>query len=139
MLSRFSPFPTKSGRNGYSSCLSVRDEEEDLRKSKQAKKGIEPSTIGEKTNPKCVCTIAVPQRFAVAFQEIKVFRRPCHKPYSGEHVLGRFKRGVTEREVFTYACQYIVSPRGRTGNRTVTQMRHRSLVEGRPKFDSVDF
>ena len=30
------------------------------------------------------------------------------------------------------ACQYIVSPRGRTGNRTVTQMRHPFLFEGRP-------
>ena len=37
---------------------------------------------------------------------------------------GTFKRGVTERGVFAFACQYIVSPRGRTGNRTVTQMRH---------------
>ena len=43
-----------------------------------------------------------------------------------------FKRGVTERGVFAFACQYIVSPRGRTGNRTVTQMRHPLLVEGRP-------
>ena len=42
------------------------------------------------------------------------------------------KRGVTERGVFAFACQYIVSPRGRTGNRTVTQMRHPLLVEGRP-------
>ena len=45
---------------------------------------------------------------------------------------GTFKRGVTERGVFAFACQYIVSPRGRTGNRTVTQMRHPLLVEGRP-------
>ena len=43
-----------------------------------------------------------------------------------------FKWGVTERGVFAFACQYIVSPRGRTGNRTVTQMRHPLLVEGRP-------
>ena len=34
--------------------------------------------------------------------------------------------------MFAFACQYIVSPRGRTGNRTVTQMRHPLLVEGRP-------
>ena len=46
--------------------------------------------------------------------------------------LGTFKRGVTERGVFAFACQYIVSPRSRTGNRTVTQMRHPLLVEGRP-------
>ena len=45
---------------------------------------------------------------------------------------GTFRRGVTERGVFAFACQYIVSPRGRTGNRTVTQMRHPLLVEGRP-------
>ena len=37
---------------------------------------------------------------------------------------GRSKRGVMERGVFAFACQYIVSPRGRTGNRTVTEMRH---------------
>ena len=37
-----------------------------------------------------------------------------------------------ERGVFAFACQYIVSPRGRTGNRTVTQMRHLLLVERRP-------
>ena len=30
------------------------------------------------------------------------------------------------------SCKYIVSPCGRTGNRTVTQMRHPLLVEGRP-------
>ena len=40
--------------------------------------------------------------------------------------------GVTERGVFAFACQYIVSPRSRTGSRTVTQMRHPLLVEGRP-------
>ena len=34
--------------------------------------------------------------------------------------------------VVAFACQCIVSPRGRTGNRTVTQMRHPLLVEGRP-------
>ena len=45
---------------------------------------------------------------------------------------GMFKRGVTERGVFGFACLRIVSPRGRTGNRTVTQMRHPLLVEGRP-------
>ena len=43
------------------------------------------------------------------------------------------KGGVAERGVFEFACQYIVSLRGRTGNRTVTQMRDPSLVEGRPK------
>ena len=46
---------------------------------------------------------------------------------------GTFKREVTERGVFAFACQHIVSPRGRTGNRTVTQMRHPFFVEGRPK------
>ena len=44
-----------------------------------------------------------------------------------------FKRRVTERGVFAFACQCIVSLRGRTGNRTVTQMQHPFLVEGRPK------
>ena len=34
------------------------------------------------------------------------------------------KRGVTERGVLAFAYQYAVSPHGRTGNRTVTQMRH---------------
>ena len=60
--------------------------------------------------------------------------QPCSdKPVSHQPVLsGTFKRGVTERGVFALACQYIVSPRGRTGNRTVTQMRHPLLVEGRP-------
>ena len=48
-------------------------------------------------------------------------------------VLGTFnKRGVTERGIFAFACQYIVSPHGRTGNRTVTQMRHTLPVTGRP-------
>ena len=42
------------------------------------------------------------------------------------------KKGATERGVFAFACQYIVSPRGQTGNRTVTQMQHPLLVEGRP-------
>ena len=37
-----------------------------------------------------------------------------------------------ERGVFAFACQCIVSLRGRTSNRTVTQMRHPLLVEGRP-------
>ena len=58
----------------------------------------------------------------------------CHltqRAYVGQPS-GTFKRGVTERGVFAFACQYIVSPRGRTGNRTVTQMRHPLLVEGRP-------
>ena len=48
------------------------------------------------------------------------------------HPSGTFKRGVTERGLFAFACQYIVSPRGRTGNRTVTQMRHPLFAEGRP-------
>ena len=34
------------------------------------------------------------------------------------------KGGVTETGVVTFACQYIVSPCGRTSNRTVTQIRH---------------
>ena len=38
-----------------------------------------------------------------------------------------------ERGVFAFACQYIVSLRGRTGNRTVTQMQNPLLVEGRPE------
>ena len=38
--------------------------------------------------------------------------------------VGHIKRGVTERGVFAFACQYIDSPRGLTGNRTVTQMQH---------------
>ena len=45
---------------------------------------------------------------------------------------GTFQRGVAERGVFAFACQYIVSPRGRTGNRTVTQVRHPLLIEWRP-------
>ena len=53
----------------------------------------------------------------------------CSPP---RQVSGTFKRGVTERGVFAFACQYIVSPRGQTGNRTVTQMLHPLLVEGRP-------
>ena len=52
----------------------------------------------------------------------------AHKTNSREHLKG----GVTERGVFAFPCQYIVSSRGRTGNRTVTQMRHPLLVEGRP-------
>ena len=47
-------------------------------------------------------------------------------------ISGTFKRGVTERGVFVFACQYMVSLRDRTGSRTVTQMRHPLLVEGRP-------
>ena len=53
-----------------------------------------------------------------------VFLRP--------QIFGHIEKGVTEREVFACACQYIVSPRGRTSNRTVTQMQHPLLVEGRP-------
>ena len=30
--------------------------------------------------------------------------------------------------VFAFVCQYIVSPRGRTGNRIVTQMRYPLLL-----------
>ena len=35
---------------------------------------------------------------------------------------GTFKRWVTERGVFAFACQYIVSPHRWVGNRTVTQI-----------------
>ena len=56
--------------------------------------------------------------------------QPRPRPRFNSHRAG-FK-GVTERGVFAFACQYIVSPCGRTGNRTVTQMRHPLLVEGRP-------
>ena len=40
--------------------------------------------------------------------------------------------GLKERGALAFACQYIVSPRGRSGNRSVThcQMRHPLLVEG---------
>ena len=44
-----------------------------------------------------------------------------------------FEIGVTARGVFACACQYIVPPRTRTGNRTLTQMRHHLLVKGRAK------
>ena len=47
-------------------------------------------------------------------------------------IIGHIWKGVTERGVYAFACQYMVSPRGQTGNRTVTQMRHPLLVEGRP-------
>ena len=48
-------------------------------------------------------------------------------------ISGRFKRRVTERGVFAFACQYTVSPHCQTGNHTVTQMQHPFLlVEGRP-------
>ena len=64
-------------------------------------------------------------------------RFPSHCPgrsEKGDKVnRAHLKRRVTERGVFALACQYIVSPRGWTGNRTVTQMRHPLLVEGRPK------
>ena len=46
---------------------------------------------------------------------------------------GTCKRGVTERGVFAFACQYIVCLRGQTGNHTVTQMRHPLLVSRRIK------
>ena len=45
---------------------------------------------------------------------------------------GTFNGGVMERGVFAFACQYIVSLRSQTGNRTLTQMRHPLLVQGRP-------
>ena len=47
-------------------------------------------------------------------------------------ILSRSKRGVTERELFALACQYIVSPCGRAGNRTVTEMLLPFLVRARP-------
>ena len=53
-------------------------------------------------------------------------------PATGVICRARLKGGETERGVLAFACQYIVSPRGRTGNRTVTQTRHPLLVEGRP-------
>ena len=53
--------------------------------------------------------------------------------------IGHIYKGVTERGVFTFACQSIVSPRGRTGNRTVTQMRHPLLIEGRPNCARQSF
>ena len=43
------------------------------------------------------------------------------QPFYRAHVI----RGATERGVFAFACQYVVSPRRRTGN-------HPLLVEGRP-------
>ena len=61
---------------------------------------------------------------------LTVSSKPCLEAHP--HSSGTFKRGVTERGVFAFACQYIVSPHGRTGNRTVTQVRHPLLVEGRP-------
>ena len=39
-----------------------------------------------------------------------------------------------QRGVFAFACQYIVSLRRRTSNRTVTQMRHPLLVESMTKL-----
>ena len=45
---------------------------------------------------------------------------------------GTLKRVVMERGVFAFACQYIASLRGQTGNRTATQMGHPLFVEGRP-------
>ena len=48
--------------------------------------------------------------------------RATHTVLRDNVVSGRFERGVSERGVFAFACQYIVSPCGRTGNRTVTQM-----------------
>ena len=37
-----------------------------------------------------------------------------------------------EKGAYAFACQCIISPRGRTGSRTVTQMRDPLLVEARP-------
>ena len=47
---------------------------------------------------------------------------------------GTQERGVTQRGVFAFACQCIVCPCGWTGNRTVTEMQHPLLVEGRPSY-----
>ena len=44
---------------------------------------------------------------------------------------GRFERGVAESGVFAFACQCIVSSRP-DRQRTVIEMRHSVLVEGRP-------
>ena len=54
--------------------------------------------------------------------------------FSSENPLrtGANQNLVAERGVVAFARQYIVSTRDRTGNRTVTQMRHPLLVEGRP-------
>ena len=41
-------------------------------------------------------------------------------------------RGSAGVATLTFACQCIVSPRRRALNRTVTQMRHPLLLEGRP-------
>ena len=80
-------------------------------------------------------------RICPLFQGRKKYTPPPWKPSfflfpglrpRGVYPRATFKRGVTERGVFAFACQCIVSPRGRTGNRTVTQMRHPLLVEGRP-------
>ena len=76
-------------------------------------------------------------RFSRLFLENKAFgkRRLSQRTADVRRKLqksGTFKRGVTEKAVFTFACQYVVSPRGRTGNRTVTQMRRLLLPEGRP-------
>ena len=50
--------------------------------------------------------------------------------------LGHIEKGGNGEGVFAFACQGIASLRGRTGNRTVTQMhvRHLLLVERRPNF-----
>ena len=56
------------------------------------------------------------------------------KPNLLIYIRAHLKRGVTERGVFAFACQYIVSLRRRTGNRTVTQMRHPLLVESTTKL-----
>ena len=46
--------------------------------------------------------------------------------FSGFHeaLIGRYKKGVTERGVFACACQYIVSPSPRAGNHMVTKLLH---------------
>ena len=56
----------------------------------------------------------------VRFWCAKVHNQKWHSPKSLQQMLFP----LTERGVFAFDCQYIVSPRGRTSNRTVTQMRH---------------
>ena len=61
---------------------------------------------------------------------------PCYETQRGGSyallliIFRLFNRGITERGVFAFAFQCIVSPRGQTGNCTVTQVRHPLLVEG---------
>ena len=87
-----------------------------------------PSVAQSNCTPKCV-----KHRSFFSFWFclcINLFHLP--KGSGGFFTSGTCERGVTERGAFAFACQYIVSPRGWTGNRTVTQMRHRLPVEGRP-------